>query len=615
MPPDPGPAPHEESQGRGPLNRRLLKLGRVVRRRTAVVAGLALGVSASYIVQALAVSAIVASGLAGRGLRQMSAMFVLVAGAAACRAVLLRRQQRASFAVASLLEEDLRSRLYAGLAALGPGYLLRHRTGGLQSTMVDGVEALGRYFALFVPLLFCSAGTVTVTVAIIGILDLPAGALVLGCALLVPAARLAVERSLGGASRRFWATFGRLSGAYLDAIQGMSTLKAFGATGRWGQDLLARSEDLRQDATGLNALASMHIGMISLVTAAGTAGAGGLAAWRLTQGALGPFAAVAILLLARECFRPLADLQAELPRASLASGASGAVLDLLAEPRLSPAPGRTQGADHQPGDEQEGDAQQGECQGEWKDLSPSVEFEGVRFSYRDSGPPALDGLSFQVSAGETVALVGPSGAGKTTALSLLLRFFDAQEGCIRIGGRDIREMPPARLRSLIAPSFQDAYLFHRTVKQNLLLARPGASDAEVEEAARSANAHDFICRLPQGYDTLVGERGASLSGGERQRLAIARALLCDAPIVVLDEPTSNIDPAGESLIEQALGRLTTGRTTLIVSHRPFIIRNADRVLLIEAGRVVEAGAPGLLQLRNGTHAAPAENAGTIGDQL
>lgn len=568
----------------------------MVRRRVGVVIGVALAISASYIVQALAMARVVADALDGRGLRQMAAPFTLLVAIAGLRAGLVRRRQLQSSAVAGLLEEDLRGRLYAKIVALGPGYLLRHRSGALGSTVVDGVETLGAYFGYFIPVLVSSAVTVIASVIILAILDPLVGAVVLAFALLVPGARLAVERSLGATSRRFWATFGQLSAAYLDAIQGMTTLKAFGATGRWGQDLLVRSEDLREDATGLNALASMHIGLVSFAMAAGTAGAGGLAAWRLTQGKLGPSAALAILLLARECFRPLADLQAALPGALVAAGASAAVLDLLgAEFETAPAPGRQHGG--------------ADREAVPVDLFPSIEFVDVVFRYRDTGPPALDGLCFKVAAGETVGLVGESGAGKTTALSLLLRFFDVQEGSILIGGRDIRDLPPAQLRNLIAPVFQDTYLFNRTVRQNLLLARPGAGDAEVEAAARSANAHDFICRLPKGYDTMIGERGARLSGGERQRLAIARALLCDAPIVVLDEPTSSIDPASGGLIQQALDRLTAGRTTLIVTHQPSALRNADRVLVMAAGRVVKVGTPAELAWSENIF-PPRESSGT-----
>ena len=200
-------------------------------------------------------------------------------------------------------------------------------------------------------------------------------------------------------------------------------------------------------------------------------------------------------------------------------------------------------------------------------------------------------VSFSVGAGETVALVGPSGAGKSTVLALLLRFFDPQAGTVLVGGHDIRTMALADLRSLVAVTFQDTYLFHRSVRDNLLMARPGATTGDVEAAARDANVHDFIAALPDGYDTVVGERGARLSGGERQRLAIARALLADAPILVLDEPTSSVDAASEALIARALGRVAAGRTTLVIAHRMSTLQRADRVVVFDAGRIVATGSP------------------------
>jgi len=237
-----------------------------------------------------------------------------------------------------------------------------------------------------------------------------------------------------------------------------------------------------------------------------------------------------------------------------------------------------------------------------RSLEPSVQFEEVTFAYSDDRAPALDGVSFEVSPGETVALVGPSGAGKTTVVSLLLRFFDPTSGTVRVGGHDIRTLGPGQLRSLIAVTFQDSYLFHRSIAENLSLGRPRASVADMQAAARAANAHDFITALPDGYDTVVDERGASLSGGERQRLTIARALLADSPILVLDEPTSSVDALSESLITEALGRLTAERTIIVIAHRLSTVVRADRVIVLDNGRVVEAGRPDDLRDRGGAFA-------------
>jgi ATP-binding cassette, subfamily C, bacterial CydD len=232
----------------------------------------------------------------------------------------------------------------------------------------------------------------------------------------------------------------------------------------------------------------------------------------------------------------------------------------------------------------------------------TIRFEGVTFGYDGGQRPALREFDLAVAAGETVALVGSSGAGKTTVLNLLLRSFDPQQGRLVIGGADARHMPLAQLRSLLALVSQDTYLFHATVAENLRLACPDADQATLEAATRAANAHDFIARLPASYDTIVGERGLRLSGGERQRLAIARALLKDAPILLLDEPTSSVDAENEELIQEALRRLARGRTTILVAHRLSTVADADRIVVLEDGRVVESGRHAELLAAGGPYA-------------
>src|SRR5207247_2847439 len=203
--------------------------------------------------------------------------------------------------------------------------------------------------------------------------------------------------------------------------------------------------------------------------------------------------------------------------------------------------------------------------------------------------PAHEGLSFTVGAGERVGIVGPSGSGKSTIARLLLRFYDPQGGRVLVGGHDVSTLPLAELRGAIAVVSQDTYLFHGTVEDNLRMGKPAATPAELGAAARAANAEEFIVRLPQGYDTVVGERGVRLSGGQRQRIAIARALLRDAPILILDEALSAVDAESEAVIQEALDRLMEGRTTLIFAHRLSTVIGADRILALEAGRVVETG--------------------------
>jgi ATP-binding cassette, subfamily B, bacterial len=233
----------------------------------------------------------------------------------------------------------------------------------------------------------------------------------------------------------------------------------------------------------------------------------------------------------------------------------------------------------------------------------AVSFEDVTFSYR-SGPQAaaLDHVSFQIEPGQLVALVGPSGAGKTTTTSLLPRFYDPQEGVIRIDGQDIRDLTLESLGRQIGVVFQDTFLFHTTVRENLLYAKPDATDEQMIAAARAAQVHDFIESLPQGYETLVGERGHRLSGGEKQRLAIARVILRDPRILILDEATSNLDSESERLIQAALEPLFQGRTSIVIAHRLSTVLAADRILVLDRGQLVEQGTHRELLLQNGLYA-------------
>jgi ATP-binding cassette subfamily B protein len=217
-----------------------------------------------------------------------------------------------------------------------------------------------------------------------------------------------------------------------------------------------------------------------------------------------------------------------------------------------------------------------------------LEFNHVSFGYLDS-ETILQDINLDVPASNVVALVGPTGVGKSTLVSLIPRFYDVSTGTIKLDGIDTRELNVEALRQNISIVLQDVFLFHGTVRDNLLFGNPNASDEEIVEAAKVANAHDFIMALPEGYDTLIGERGVKLSGGQRQRISIARAVLKDSPILILDEATSSVDTETELLIQQALDRLMKGRTTIIIAHRLSTVRNADKIVVLEGKDIVEQG--------------------------
>ena len=228
-----------------------------------------------------------------------------------------------------------------------------------------------------------------------------------------------------------------------------------------------------------------------------------------------------------------------------------------------------------------------------------IVFDAVTFLYGGHRDPLYDGLSVDIRAGERVGLVGRSGSGKTTFVKLVQRLYDVSGGKILIDGQDIAKATQHSLRSQIAIVQQDPILFHRSLAENIAYGRPGASMAAIEQAARLANAHEFILRLPKGYGTLVGERGVKLSGGERQRVALARAFLADAPVLILDEATSSLDSESEGLIQQAMERLMKGRTSIVIAHRLSTVRSLDRILVFDRGEIVEQGTHATLTARAG----------------
>jgi ATP-binding cassette, subfamily B, bacterial MsbA len=375
-----------------------------------------------------------------------------------------------------------------------------------------------------------------------------------------------------------------LASAIMESLDGVKIVKIENREAYEEQRVAAvverRQRHLISGANAKATAAPTSEALMTLVTAAVLAYAG----WRAGHGGMNIGALVAFmaaLAMAGQSLRLLANLGTVMGEGLTAARRLFAAMDIV--PEVGDAPGAASLAEP----------------------ARTVRFEDVSFSYGGEAP-ALDHVSLEVSRGETVALVGPSGGGKSTILNLIPRFYDVTGGAVSLDGRDVRSLTLAGLRGQIALVTQEPFLFDDTIRANIAYARPDASQAEIEEAARQAAAHDFVLALPKSYDTQVGEAGARLSGGQRQRIAIARAFLKNAPILLLDEATSALDTESEAQVQAALERLMAGRATLLIAHRLSTVKGADRIYVIDRGKVVESGTHAGLMRAHGLYARLAQ---------
>ena len=548
------------------LDSRLWALTAGVRGRIAATVLVGLAAVAAGIARLALLGWLLARVLAGESLAVLAPAVVLTAAALAGRSALDYARTMVAHRTAARVQERLRQMLYVHVTDLGPAHFARARTGDVMLSLVEGVQQLEVYFGQYLPQLFVAAITPLLIFAFVAFVDLPVALMLLGAALVIllaPALWHRWDQRASLARNHAYAAFGA---DFLDAVQGLSTLKAFGQSGARARSLEERARDLFQSTMGVLGTNTLARGITDAGIAVGAAAALALGAWRVGTGAMSLPALLVILMLGVEVFRPLRELRILLHQGMLGLSAARGIWALLdATPAVSDRP---------PGPEPN---------------DAGVAFEDVTFSYPGARRPAHVGLSFSVRPGERVGIVGPSGSGKSTVARLLLRFHDPERGRVTVGGRDLRELSFAQVRGRIAVVSQDTWLFHGTVEDNLRMGKPDATADELRAAARDANAEEFIVRLPQGYATVVGERGVRLSGGQRQRIAIARALLRDAPILVLDEALSSVDAESEALIQTALDRLMAGRTTLVFAHRLSSVVDADRILVLDQGRVVEQG--------------------------
>lgn len=451
------------------------------------------------------------------------------------------------------VETDLRTRIIDASLRLGPWS--GKRTGETVAKATEGVEAVGALAGTFLPQLIAGMSIPLLLGIIVATVDWPTAVVLVLVLPTVPLLLRLLEKRFASVSSRYRATADQLAARFLDGIQGLRTLKTLDQADSYGDDIAREAERLRSETMGLlrvNQLALLAVDTLFTLGTVVTASA--MAAIRLTDGAITVGQAVAIVLFGVMLIEPLSQIGRFFYVGAIGRASAAQIKELL----LSPPP--TGG-------------------GPVDDESPtgSIRFDRVTFDYPD-GTRALDGIDLEVGPGETVALLGPSGSGKTTTAHLVLGLLETSEGAVAVGGR-----------SVLVP--QRPFLFHGSVAENLRIAKPDAGEDELWAALEAAELAPLISARGAGLQTEVGERGLRLSGGEVQRLAIARALLVDAPIVVLDEPTSNVDLESEARIKAAIEHLTEGRTLLIIAHRRSTIAGVERALVIDAGRVV-ADVPG-----------------------
>jgi ATP-binding cassette subfamily C protein CydD len=565
------------------LDRRLLKHVLSAPRDLAAAIVLNLVGAAGLVWQARLLSRVISRVFLDQAaLSQSAALLITFLALAFLRALVAWQGDRTAVRAAGRVKIELRRRLVTHLFALGPAYVKRERSGELTNVLTEGIEALDAYLGQYLPQLVLAALIPLTMLLFVLPLDPLSGLVLLLTAPLIPFFMILIGSGAASVARRQWGALSRMSAHLLDILQGLTTLKALSRS-RDQIKVIRHVSDQYRDATlDVLRVAFLSALVLELVATISTAIVAVQIGLRLLAGRIAFEEAFFILLLAPEFYLPLRMLSTRFHSGTAGVAAAQRIFQILetAAPASRSTPIR--GLPVPP-------------------MPAPIRFEGVFVHYRDRSQPALADLTLEIPPGTSLALVGPSGSGKSTLTDLLLRFIDPDRGTITVAQTPLYDISADAWLQHIAWVPQAPHLFAGTIMENLRLARPAASVDEVVWATRQAEMDEFIQRLPLGYDTPIGELGTRLSGGQAQRLALARAFLKDAPLIILDEPTAYLDPELEDRVRASIRRLMTGRTTLIIAHRLTTVQNCDQIVVLEAGRVVEAGSHQALMDRAGLY--------------